>query len=1164
LLEQFAMSELIAATAVELGRFFTPLSVALEDEEEFALFLRRFGISFQVSVLTSALGNLAPLRDGVRAISAAAQDAAAHGFQQTDIVALFEAARSLFDGSKNIPSMLSGLTPSSMTPQVFAQSLASLVEELLDLLLADYLKEKGPLAALLLNLLDVYRPETIPGTGHPSSRGLAYVRHTFDWSRIPLLLDNPEEWARAAYNWGVDLDSDKLIWRLSRVIELIGAVVRIEEMTPPVTAAFLPDWPTPASPPIMAKAPLIRKEVVADDGSLDAAASGEAGIALFPVAGVSPPGKADKGIATGPYLEGEAGASADFGDGIAAQVNGSLGAVGGIVFAVRPSGIEVATGIDATAFSGAFTLELTKRPVGGAATVTLVGQPGASRVEVKSLTVGFGGEISNTGHDLFVAAGAQGLKVVADASGDGFLGMLLSGPIEIDAGDVLAGWRTGRGIYFEGGSNLTVTIPINKTIGPFKIYKIGVTIDLTHNLSVTGTVTADARLGPLYAFVDGLGLSVMLVPNDHGALGKYDLAFGLKLPTGYAVALDASGITGGGFLSVSDSEYRGALALKFQTFGFSAFAILDTTLPGGQRGFSFVASIFGDFVLPLGYGFFLTGLGGLIGINRTTNTQALRDVLYAGSLDSILFPVDPIGNAATILDHMAAIFPARSGQYVFGPMAKVAFGQPPLIEGKIGVVIELGTEVRVLILGALATQLPTKDAPLISLTLSFFGDIEFAAQTISFDATLQNSRVLTYAVSGDIAVRTGWAPRIEHVVSYGGLHPQYPRPANLPDLRRLAINFGTDNPRVTVTAYHALTLNSLQFGARGELYAKGPKVPFVGRLAAEGNAYFDALIYFNPFAFDAALGGSLSLLVDDDVVMGLGFDLRMTGPNVFVIDGRVWATVFGIDVGFSVHHSWGAARAIEDAIADAVALLTAALSDAPVLEAIAASAFSDGVRFVEPPRGEERRALSPAGGARFVQRALPLGVMIEKIGEATLTGPLNTFDLQASIPGQTTPPASATLDFVREHFWSLSEGERLRAAAFESHRAGFEIASGSLVIDATAAVNGDYDYEVVVIGEDVTVPPAIRPAVLDPATLAGWISATHRARSAPLDVVTVLAGKRADALTVQASGYVAMPAGGGAASSPFATFNAARLAAFSGRGPVPANPVVSRYVATAM
>jgi hypothetical protein len=1155
------MPELIGATAVQLARFFSPLTVALENEGELTLFLRRFGIAFSINSLTGAVTTLAPLRDGVRAIATAAEDATTSGLQPADIKALFEAARALFTSLENISSTFSALTAEGMTPQALVQVLTSLPEEVFDLLLADYLRTRSPIALWLLHLLDVYRPQTIPAT----ERGIRYVRHTFDWSRVSLLFNDPESWARAAYDWGVNLDSDKLIWRLARVIELIGGVVLVQEMTLEEVAAFMPDWPSRTSPPKMAKAPLIRKEVLADDGTFDAAASGEAGIALFPVSGKSPPtGSADRGIAAGPYLEGEAGASADFGDGVSAQVNGSLGVVGGIVFAVRPSGIEVATGIDATAFSGAFTLEVTKGPVEGAATVTLIGQPGASRVEVQSLTVAFGGEISNTGHDLYVAAGVKRLKVVADPSGDGFLGMLLSGPLEINAGDVLAGWRAGRGIYFEGGSNLTVTIPVNKTIGPFKLYKIGLTIDLAHNLSITGMVTADARLGPLYAFVDGLGLSVMLVPNDHGALGKYDLAFGLKLPTGYAVAVDATGITGGGFLAIADTEYRGALALKFEKFGFSAFAILDTVLPDAQPGFSFVASIFGDFVVPLGYGFFLTGLGGLIGINRTTNTQALRDVLYAGSLDSILFPADPIANAATILDNMAAIFPARSGQYVFGPMARIAFGQPPLIEGKIGVIIELGSEVRVVILGALATQLPTKDAPLISLSLSFFGDIEFAAQTISFDATLQNSRVLTYAVSGDIAVRTGWAPRIEHVVSYGGLHPQYPRPANLPDLRRLAINFGTDNPRVTVTAYHAFTLNSLQFGARGELYAKGPKVPFVGRLAAEGNAYFDALIYFNPFAFDAALGGSLSLLVDDDVVMALGFDLRMTGPNVFVIDGRVWATVFGIDVGFSVHHSWGVARAIDDAIADAVALLTTALTDAPVLEGVAALAFSDGVRFSEPPPGEQRRALSPAGGARFVQRALPLGVVIEKIGEATLAGPANTFDLQPNLPGQTAAPPSAMLDFVRGHFWSLSEGERLRAAAFESHRAGFEIAAGTLVIDAMAAITGDYDYEVVVIGEDETVPPAIRPAGLDPATLGRWISAAHRERTAPLDAVTFLAGTRADAIMVQAPAYVAMAAGDGGASSPFPTFNAARIAAFAGRGAVPTNPVVSRYVAAAL
>ncbi len=83
-------------------------------------------------------------------------------------------------------------------------------------------------------------------------------------------------------------------------------------------------------------------------------------------------------------------------------------------------------------------------------------------------------------------------------------------------------------------------------------------------------------------------------------------------------------------LAVYDHEYRGALALKFQTFGISAFAMLNTRLPDGQDGFSLAASIFGEFNLPLGFGFFLTGVGGVIGVNRTINTEALRDVLVRG------------------------------------------------------------------------------------------------------------------------------------------------------------------------------------------------------------------------------------------------------------------------------------------------------------------------------------------------------------------------------------------------------------------------------------------------------------------------------------------------------------------------------------------------------
>jgi hypothetical protein len=86
---------------------------------------------------------------------------------------------------------------------------------------------------------------------------------------------------------------------------------------------------------------------------------------------------------------------------------------------------------------------------------------------------------------------------------------------------------------------------------------------------------------------------------------------------------------------------------------------------------------------------------------------------------------------------------------------------------------------------------------------------------------------------------------------------------------------------------------------------------------------------------------------------------------------------------------------------------------------------------------------------------------------------------------------------------------------------------------------------------------------VDAALLDSWVSAAHRARTVPLDTVAAFNVARADALRVQTSPYVTMPASGGTPDATFDTFNAARLAAYRGTGPVAANPVISRYVAAA-
>jgi hypothetical protein len=661
-----------------------------------------------------------------------------------------------------------------------------------------------------------------------------------------------------------------------------------------------------------------------------------------------------------------------------------------------------------------------------------------------------------------------------DFSTDGLLGTLISGPIIVDVGEILLGWRPNRGVYFEGGTSLRMTVPLNLELGPVHIVEIAVQLDWGDGVSVTLTVTGDATLGPLYLYLEDTGLILRLVESTDGVLGKYDLAFGLKPPSAYAIALDSPVLKGGGFLAIYDQEYRGALALEFMSFGISAFAILTTQLPSGP-GFSFVASLFAQFSVPLGYGFFLTGVGGIIAINRTTDTNALREVLYAGRFDNLLFPADPISSAATILDDLASIFPSREGQYLFGPVVRLGWGQPLVIEGKLGVVLELGQNFRLLILGGLAVTQPSQESPLISLRLSFFGEIDISMGTVSFDATLANSRILTWPVSGDAAIRTGWAPRLEHIASFGGLHPSYPKPSGLPDLRRISINFGDNDPKVTLTAYAAVTLNSRQFGARADLYAKGPNLALVGQTAAEGWLYFDAILYMNPFQFEARMGGGLQLLVDGDLVAGLGFDLQLRGPNPFRIRGDVWATVFGLDVGFEVNRTWGIAESLQPLIANPLQILQQAVQGNSMLEPMRQGHKIEALVFASDEAAAA--AVDPAGGARLVQRALPLGIDIQRVGEAQIFGNPKRFDLKVYGPGGgalTVPAASS--EFVRSHFWNTSEAEKLRSPAFESHRAGFEIGSAALEADTDSAVVTEYEYEVVKI--PIRDKPVAAPEIL--------------------------------------------------------------------------------------
>ena len=64
--------------------------------------------------------------------------------------------------------------------------------------------------------------------------------------------------------------------------------------------------------------------------------------------------------------------------------------------------------------------------------------------------------------------------------------------------------------------------------------------------------------------------------------------------------------------------------------------------------------------MHVAFGIFWIGVGGIFGIDRRADTDALRERLTAGAVGNLLFADDPIRNAPMLLGDLAALFPAKA------------------------------------------------------------------------------------------------------------------------------------------------------------------------------------------------------------------------------------------------------------------------------------------------------------------------------------------------------------------------------------------------------------------------------------------------------------------------------------------------------------------------
>ena len=1021
-----------------LGLAVKPLRTAVSSPDSFKQFIYRLG------------WNASAIPPSYSALIAKVEDAL------TELEALIanpDVAKALrvFDKVKAIVEAIDALTetpPGVGDPAAF---LNEIKDRIIELLLTDYLSAELPDLFHFLRTVGVVVPiHSKADAGRPS-----FLRLKIDWDAVPDLVTHPDQLPQKIYGWGTpDLDTDKLFSHLLELIYSIGLPVSMVPIDQPTSTGYL------QSDPLNPLAPTIRHSLHLPFSYLNINGEDkEIGLAILPL-----PQEGPKlpGIIIQPVIPSEIGATLRIRDDLTMRVaaGSNIGSLFGLV--IRPGEISVRY-----PFQGGTTLPDFGFGAGvdyaPADPTLLLGSEGSTRIQLKGASSDFTFRFTNAEPEIILGAELKGLALILQAGeSDGFIKTILgSGETTIDIPLGLE-WSSKGGLKFKGGGGFEVSVSPHLTLGPVSIDQLlirllgDVTTPPAMRLTVGASVAGD--FGPLAFVVENIGLSLKATFIKGGNAGPFDITLGFKPPDGIGLAVDSGVLKGGGFLRIDaeQGEYIGSLELEFQgIFSLKAVGIIDTKMPDGSEGFSLLIIITAEFSpVQLGLGFTLNGVGGLLGLNRTTKIDVLREGIKTNALKSILFPEDVVANINRIVSDLKQVFPPLDGRFIVGPMAEIGWGTPTIITLELGLLLEIPVP-RIVILGVLKALLPDENAPLLRIQVNFLGVIDFQNKYISFDASLYDSRLLAFTLTGDMAFRLGWGDHPLFILSVGGFHPAFKdAPADLQQMVRITISLlSGSNPRITIQCYYAVTSNTVQFGAKAELYAEG------GGFNIYGFIGYDVLFQFDPFHFVADLYAGLALRQGTSVLMGISLSGELAGPTPWDVKGSASISILFFDITVSFHETWGdRPDAIEPASADVLALLTAEVNDVRNWKAEIPDInhLHVTVKQFDPPPGQ--LVIHPFGIVSFSQRLVPLDVTIDKFG-SQLPKDEKKFGL-TDVRSDTSilPTDPATEQFARANFFAMSDNEKLSSPSFELMPSGFRItASSDLHIASPVSKSVDYE-----------------------------------------------------------------------------------------------------------
>jgi hypothetical protein len=412
---------------------------------------------------------------------------------------------------------------------------------------------------------------------------------------------------------------------------------------------------------------------------------------------------------------------------------------------------------------------------------------------------------------------------------------------------------------------------VNKQFGIFSFERVGV--GYQDNVLVFA-LDASVALGPL-----AFSLQALTVGSP---LTSFEPQFSLK---GLALTFDRPPLSiGGAFLKVRETvgtqtfdSYYGELIVQAATFGLKAL--------GGWAPDANPASFFIYLSInaPLGGPPFLyvTGLAGGFGINSRLILPTIDKVGRFPLLPG-LAPAEKSSPAETIKEVIPALqdsFTPMAGQYWVA--AGIAVSSFEMIQVSAVISVSFGVDLQIGVVGTAAMTLPTGSPyPVAYIEIDVVASFTPSTGQLAVDGKLSPA---SYLFGGFVKLTGGFAfyawfsgeHQGDFVVSIGGYHPAFSKPANYPVVPRLGLAFSLGPLKVVGQAYFALTPSMLMAGVRltATFEITGIKAWF--------DAGVDFLIGWAPFHYEARAWVTIGVAADLGLFtlsVQIGADLQIWGP----------------------------------------------------------------------------------------------------------------------------------------------------------------------------------------------------------------------------------------------------------------------------------------------